>query len=118
IWFAARGGFEAPDSPALFARYCRRAAEHLGGLMHLATTFNEANIQLLLQVMPGMSAALPAARAMLAASARATGSPRFSRLAYADPAVVTPLMQEAHRRGYAAIKAARPDLPVGLTLTT
>ena len=62
IWFAARGGFEVPDSPDLFARYCRRAAEHLGGLMHLATTFNEANIQLLLQVMPGMSAALPAAQ--------------------------------------------------------
>jgi beta-glucosidase len=118
IWFAARGGFEVADSPDLFARYCRRAAEHLGGLMHLATTFNEANIQLLLQVMPGMTAALPAARAMIAAAARATGSPRFSRLAYADPAVVTPLMQEAHRKGYDAIKAARPDLPVGLTLTT
>jgi beta-glucosidase len=27
-------------------------------------------------------------------------------------------MQEAHRRGYAAIKAARPALPVGITLTT
>lgn len=118
IWFAARGGFEVEDSPHLFARYCRRAAEHLGGLMHLATTFNEANIQLLLQVMPGMSAALQAARPMLAAAARATGSPRFSRLAFADPDLVTPTMQEAHRRGYAAIKAARPELPVGLTLTT
>jgi beta-glucosidase len=27
-------------------------------------------------------------------------------------------MQEAHRRGYEAIKAVRPDLPVGITLTT
>ena len=27
-------------------------------------------------------------------------------------------MQEAHRKGYEAIKAARPSLPVGLTLTT
>jgi beta-glucosidase len=27
-------------------------------------------------------------------------------------------MQEAHRRGYDAIKAVRPSLPVGLTLTT
>lgn len=117
-WFAARGGFEFPDSPDLFARYCRTAAEHLGGLMHLATTFNEANIQLLLQVMPQMNEVLPAARAMIAAAARATGSPRFSRLAFADPPVVTPLMQEAHRKGYDAIKAARPELPVGLTLTT
>ena len=118
IWFAARGGFEVPDSVDLFARYCLKAAEHLGGLMHLATTFNEANIQLLLQVMPGTSAALPAARAMVAAAARATNSPRFSRLAYADPDVVTPLMQAAHRKAYEAIKSVRPQLPVGLTLTT
>ncbi|HEX4736885.1 MAG TPA: family 1 glycosylhydrolase [Allosphingosinicella sp.] len=118
IWFAARGGFETPDSPEIFARFCRKAAEHLGGLMHLATTFNEANIQLLLQVMPGLSGARGAARPMMEAAARAMNAPRFSRLAYADPAVVTPLMQEAHRRGYAAIKAARPVLPVGLTLTT
>ena len=26
IWFAARGGFEQPDSPELFAAYCERAA--------------------------------------------------------------------------------------------
>ncbi len=117
IWFAGRGGFEVADSPDLFARYCGKVAEHLGGLMHLATTFNEANIQQLLQVWLGPHARDGAAP-MIAAAAKATGSPRFSRLAYADPAVVTPLMQEAHRRGYAAIKAARPSLPVGLSLTT
>jgi beta-glucosidase len=86
--------------------------------MHMATTFNEANIQLLLQVMPGYAAAIPAAQAMVAAAARAINAPKFSRLAYADPKAVTPLMQEAHRRGYAAIKAARSTLPVGVTLTT
>lgn len=37
IWFAARGGFEQPDSPDLFARYCARATQHLGGGMHMAT---------------------------------------------------------------------------------
>lgn len=118
LWFAMRGGFEEADSPELFARYCRRTAEHLGGLMHLATTFNEANIQLLVHLFPQFSAGIPKAREAIAAAARATNAPRFSRLAYADPAVVTPIMQEAHRRGYAAIKAARPALPVGLTLTT
>jgi beta-glucosidase len=118
IWFAARGGFEVADSSDIFARYSRKAAEHLGGLMHMATTFNEANIQLLLQVMPQMAKALPLVKPMIAAAARATGSPKFSRLAYADPAIVTPLMQEAHRKGFDAIKAVRPDLPVGITLTT
>lgn len=118
LWFAARGGFEVEDSPDLFARYCRRAADHLGGLMHLATTFNEANIQLLVRLLAPSDEARAAVRAANEAAARATGSPRFSRLAYADPEIVTPIMQEAHRQGYRAIKAARPDLPVGLTLTT
>jgi beta-glucosidase len=86
--------------------------------MHLATTFNEANIQLLVNLMPQLSAGLAKARKLIAAAGRAINAPHFSRLAYADPAVVTPIMQAAHRAGYAAIKAARPDLPVGLTLST
>jgi beta-glucosidase len=118
LWFAERGGFEVADAPALFARYCHRVAERLGGLMHMATTFNEANIGLLVGLMPQFRSALPLVKAAIAAAARATGSPSFSRLAYADPAVATPLLQEAHRRGYDALKALRPDLPVGLTLTT
>jgi beta-glucosidase len=118
IWFAARGGFEVPDSPDLFAAFCRKAAEHLGGLMHLATTFNEANIQLLVQIMPGIAQYLPAAKAMIAAAGAAANAPKFSTVAYADPAISTPLMQEAHRKGYDAIKGTQPGLPVGLTLTT
>jgi beta-glucosidase len=117
LWFAMRGGFEASDAAELFARYCRRVAEHLGGLMHLATTFNEANIQQLVNLFPQFSAGMPRARELIAAAGRSLNAPRFSRLAFADPAVVTPIMQEAHRLGYAAIKAARPQLPVGVTLT-
>ncbi len=51
-------------------------------------------------------------------AARATGSTHFSSLAFSDPEISTPLLQQAHRLGYDAIKAARPTLPVGLTLTT
>jgi beta-glucosidase len=118
LWFAKRGGFEAPDAPAFFARYCRKVVERLGGLMDKVTTFNEANIRLLVDLMPGIQAAIPAVKAAIAAAAKATDSPRFSRLAYADPAIVTPIMIEAHRRAYDAIKQARPSLPVGVTLTT
>ena len=118
LWFAMRGGFEAVDSPGIFAAFCGKAAAHLGGLMHLATTFNEANIQLLVQIMPGIAQYLPAAKAAVAAAAAATNSPKFSTIAYAEPAISTPLMQEAHRQGYDAIKAARPELAVGLSLTT
>jgi beta-glucosidase len=118
LWFAMRGGFEIADAPALFARYCRKVAEQLGGLMHMATTFNEANIRLLVDLMPGYAAFVPKVKAAVAAAARATGSPKFSRLAYADPAIVTPIMQTAHRQAYDAIKQVRPALPVGITLTT
>lgn len=118
LWFAMRGGFETADSPDIFAAFCGKAAAHMGELMHLATPFNEANIQLLVQLLPGYTQFLPAAKAMIAAAAAATNSPKFSNLAYADPAISTPLMQEAHRKAYAAIKAARPELPVGISLTT
>lgn len=118
LWFAQRGGFEVADAPQLFARYCRKVAERLGGLMHLVTTFNEANIRLLVDMMPGISAFVPVVKAAIAAAAKATDSPKFSRLAYADAAVVSPIMQQAHRLAYAAIKEVRPTLPVGITLTT
>ncbi|MGN6847875.1 MAG: glycoside hydrolase family 1 protein [Sphingomicrobium sp.] len=118
LWFAERGGFEVADSPAIFARYCRKVAEWLGDRMHMATTFNEANIRLLVGLIPKFQAALPLVKASLAAAAKATDSPKFSRLAYADPLIATPTMQEAHRRGYDVIKSIRPELPVGITLTT
>jgi len=118
LWFAERGCFEAADSPDLFARFCGKSAEHLGDLMHMATTFNEANIGLLLPFFPFYDKFREAAKATTDAAAKATGSPKFSSLALADPAITTPLLQEAHRKGYAAIKTARPDLPVGLSLTT
>ena len=118
LWFAERGGFEVADAPAIFARYCQKVVQRLGHLMHLATTFNEANICLLVDLMPQFQAAKPLVKASLAAAARATNSPKFSRLAYADPHIATPLLQEAHRRAYEAMKSSRPELPIGLTLTT
>ncbi|HVY86815.1 MAG TPA: family 1 glycosylhydrolase [Caulobacterales bacterium] len=118
IWFAARGCFEVADSPDLFAAYCRKATEHLGGLMHMATPFNEANIQLLVALFPSTPEGRAAVRAAMDAAGRAVGAERFASVAYADPAVSTPLMQEAHRKAYDAIKAVRPDLPIGLSLTT
>lgn len=118
LWFAERGGFTVAESPNVFAGFCKTVAERLGGLMHMATPFNEANIQLLVQIMPGLSKFQPAVKAALAAAAQATNSPNFSTMAFADPAVSTPLMQEAHRKSYDAIKAVRPELLVGISLTT
>ena len=41
--------------------------------MHMATTFNEANIQLLVQIMPAIAQYLPAAKAAIAAAAQGDG---------------------------------------------
>ena len=55
---------------------------------------------------------------MFAAARRATGSDHFSSLAYSDPDVSQPILLDAHRKAYQAIKASRSALPVGLSLTT
>ena len=115
-WFAARGGFEVADSADLFARFCARATAHLGDLMDYATTFNEANIPLLIRLMRGGRTS-PNMAEMTAAAARASGSERFSSILFADPDVITPNLIAAHAKGYQAMKAEKGALPVGLTLT-
>nr|WP_218961730.1 family 1 glycosylhydrolase [Actinomyces ruminis] len=57
----ARGGWEDADTPALFARYCRRVTEELGDLFDIACTMNEPNLAILLGEM-GMCEREPAQR--------------------------------------------------------
>jgi len=118
LWLSERGGWELPDTPDLFARYCETVTRRLGPLMGLATTFNEANIQELVQVLAMLTPPSPVAAQMIAAARRATGSERFATLVYSDPKISGPLLLEGHRKAYAAMKAARSSLPVGLSLTT
>jgi len=44
LWFAKGGGFERPDAPALFARYCGYVAHQLGDLCNNFATMNEPNV--------------------------------------------------------------------------
>lgn len=117
-WFAARGGWEAADSPDFFVRYCERAAKHLAGQMGYATTLNEPNLAGLLQGLlpPGV---LAGAKTMGEAAAKVSGTGRFSpgnALFLEDPAAVQKTLISAHKRGREAIKGVRPDLPVGVSL--
>ena len=116
-WFAERGGFEASDSPDLFARFADKTTRRLGPLMGMASTFNEANIPLLLRFLPEYANRRPEIEAMLAAARKATGSERFSNLLFADASKTEANLIAAHRKAFAAIKAARGDLPVGVTLS-
>ena len=117
-WFAAMGAWTNPKAPELFERYCARAAGHLAAGIGWALTFNEPNLMSLLQLI------LPppvkeAQRAMLAAAAHALNSERFvatNAVNAEDMEAMTRGLLEAHHRGRAAIKAVRPDLPVGVSL--
>jgi beta-glucosidase len=119
-WFAMRGGWEMPDSPDLFGRFCERATRALGDQIGMASPFNEANIYLLIRILRKAATPEYIARrtTMAAAAARATDSPKFSSLLFADPDRIDAHMLEAHAKAYQAIKAGPGDFPVGVTLTT
>jgi beta-glucosidase len=119
-WFAMRGGWEASDSPELFARFCDRATRAFGDQIGLASPFNEANIHLLAKILRlGATDEYRAARsAMIAAASRATASPRFSSILFAEPERIDANLLAAHVQAYQAIKAGPGDFPVGVTLTT
>jgi beta-glucosidase len=118
-WFAARGGWTNAESPALFERFCERAARHVAGPIGRATTLNEPNLLRLLSWVDLPPAMKDLQRAMLDKAARTLGVAKFtaSNAANAeDMDAMQANLLEGHRRGRQAIKAARPDLPVGVSL--
>lgn len=119
-WFAEAGGWLNPEAPALFARYCATAAKGLAGDMDYAFTINEPQVQKTFRALPGAAAGFTkrdeAALAMHAAAAKATGSQRYVTNDYPDIDGMTPNLIAGHEQGFAAIKAERSALPVGVTL--
>ena len=118
-WFAARGGWTNVESPALFERFCERAARHLAKPIGRATTLNEPNLLRLLSWLDLPPAMKDLQRAMLDKAARTLGVAKFSAANAAnaeDLDVLQTNLLEGHRRGRQAIKAARSDLPVGVSL--
>ncbi|WP_311268389.1 family 1 glycosylhydrolase [Sphingobium sp. WCS2017Hpa-17] len=117
-WFSAQGGWTNPESAALFARYCDKATRALGQGIDRVITFNEPNILLLLKPMlPPQVWAIQ--KLTLETAAKRLGVAKFVSANVADvedlPALQKGLLA-AHRAGKAAIKAVRPDLPVGISL--
>jgi len=118
-WFAAAGGWTAPDSADHFTRFCDRAARHLSTGIGYATTLNEPNIMRILRfVLP--KPVLDGQRAMLDAAARACGSAKFvggNAVNPEDVDLMTRNLLAGHKAGRLAIKSVRPDLPVGVSLS-
>jgi beta-glucosidase len=115
-WFSAQGGWTNPECADLFARYCDRATRALG--IERVITFNEPNILLILKPMLPQQV-WDAQKLTLETAAKRLGVAKFvsANVAGLDdlPALQAGLLA-AHKAGKAAIKAVRPDLPVGLSL--
>ncbi|WP_395336755.1 family 1 glycosylhydrolase [Novosphingobium sp. BL-8H] len=117
-WFSALGGWTKPRSVDLFARYCDRVARQLASGMHMATTLNEPQLRRIQHWIAGLNSA--ASRATLdrqrEAARTASGSPEYMAFHLADDDAVQANLINAHKQGYAAIKAVAPTLPVGVSL--
>jgi len=115
-WFAAKGGWESPEASEAFARFCEKAAGHLGDLVTVASTLNEPNIGLLLKWLNLPPAISEIQTAMLKSAAAASGSDRFSSIFAGDAVKAQAQLLKAHHLGYAALKAGPGKYPVGVNL--
>jgi beta-glucosidase len=95
-WAATGGGWEDPVTAERFARFCERAAAHLGDETGIACTINEPNM---VSLMGFFLAQFPPGKQEGDAYSRANDN-----------------MIRGHRLAYDAIKAGPGDAPVGLTL--
>ena len=118
-WFAAQGGWTSARAPGLFARFRDKAARHLAAGIGYATTLNEPNIMEILRVVLPPQI-VSAQRAMLEAAAKASGTAKYAAgnaIDIDDIDKATRNLIAGHRLGREAIKAVRPDLPVGVSLS-
>jgi beta-glucosidase len=98
LWLTERGGWEAPDAPDRFARYVKRAADHLGDLIGWACTINEPNVVSVMGYFQGQY-------------------PPGVRDDFVRYASVNQTMVRAHRLAVEALRGGPGDFPIGLTLS-
>ena len=120
-WFAELGGWFNPDSPSLFANYCDKAARALAADIDFAFTINEPQVNEVFRNIPGGAAyftkADAANLAMHEAAAKVLNVPVFQSSGHPDFARQRPNLIAGHEQAVAAIKAARSNLMVGVTLS-
>jgi len=96
-WLATKGGWEAADSPELFARFCARTARAFGDSIGRACTINEPNIVSLMGYIVGV----------FPPGVKDIGRRR----------VVSANLCKAHRLAVDELRAGPGDYPVGLSLS-
>jgi beta-glucosidase len=118
-WFAMRGGWLDADAPELFARYCATVMDHFGDRIAAAVTLNEPNLPQLLSWAGPPASVRELERATLEAASAAAGVPRYRVSNIMLPEEFDAMrdgMTAGHLAARAALKARRPDLPVGLSI--
>lgn len=120
IWLLAQGGWESPETPSLFARYCARVVEEMGDLMDYACTMNEPNLAWLLADVGATSrnASDRAEDPMFRSVAKALGvePASLAQFQFAATERAFDVKLAAHKAAVDAVHAIRPDLPAGWTL--
>ena len=138
-WLIEQGGWEAEGTVEKFARYCKHVVEKLGDLMHYVCTINEANMGIQVAAIARRYTLLMQ-RKMKAEGQIQVGinleNPMMARMKqqamehmqlFGTPqpqvfvAPRTPegdlLVMKAHQAAKAAMKAVKPDLKIGITLS-
>lgn len=120
-WLVMEGGWLNMDSAEKFATYCAHVISELGDLIDYVCTINEINIPRMVALLwsnrePQEGA--PDFRGFAQAAAAAFGVPmqEFAPFFFAGSAEARDVMLAAHRQAVNAMKAMRPDLPIGMTL--
>ena len=118
-WVAGDGGWEDKKTAELFARYCECAAAHLGDLIGVACTINEANLGAYQYLVGSLPLKLdPSRLKWFSDAARRIGADpnRFAPYLMCDQMKARDMMLEAHRLATAALKSSRGKYPVGICL--
>ncbi len=138
-WLIEQGGWEAEATAEKFARYCGYIAEELGDDLTYVCTINEANMGLqmaaiakryLMMMRQGVNAEssvqvgvnlenpmLERMKKQAEENVRVFGTPQPQIFVSQRTPEGDLLVMKAHRAAKAAIKAVRPELKVGLTLS-
>jgi beta-glucosidase len=118
-WFAKRGGWLDSAAPALFARYCAKVMDQFGAGIAAVVTLNEPNLPQLLSWVDLPASVRELERATLQAASAAAGVPRYrvsNIMLLEEFDAMRDGMTAGHLAARAALKARRPDLPVGLSI--
>jgi beta-glucosidase len=118
-WFAYKGGWQNPEAPDLYARFCEKATRHLGDLVGYASTFNEPDVpQLLNWINPAGApgSLLEMMQGGLIRARKQLNAPEFASFFLGDHKKIRDGLLSAHYKGKAAMKSVRSDMPVGFNL--